>query len=119
MTLFHILTQTLDILPGTSHLHQPVKVIVDATGISLVDFDHRQEILVGHEHLILMIKQTGKENPAPQVLLELASCREQLLNRRFLLVIAPLQRWRLLSVFGPSYVREEDIQLLQSTSKPR
>lgn len=119
MALLHVLAKRLHVFPGASYLHQPVKIIVNTTGIRLVDFDHRQEILVGHEHFIFMVEQTGEKDAASQVLLELTRRREQLLDRgRLLLVVSPLHRRRFLRVLGPPYVREQSIQLLQPTGKP-
>lgn len=95
-----------------------MEIVVNTARISLVDFDHRQEILVCHQHFILVVEQASEEDTAPQVLLELARRREQLLYRCFLLVITPLHGRRLLGVLWPSYVREQSIQLFQSASKP-
>lgn len=55
VTFLHVLTEGLNVIPGASNLHQPMEIVVNTARISLVDFDHRQKILVRHEHLVLVV----------------------------------------------------------------
>lgn len=118
MTFLHVLAKNLNIVPRATNFHEPVEIVVNTARISLVDFDHRQEILVRHQHFVLVVEQASEEDTAPQVLLELARRREQLLYRCLLLVITPLHGRRLLGVLWPSYVGEQSVQLFQSAGKP-
>lgn len=118
MTFLHILAKNFNIVPRATNFHKPMEIVVNTARISLVDFDHRQEILVRHQHFVLVVEQAGEEYTAPQVLLELARRREQLLYRCFFLVITPLHGRRLLGVLRPPYVREQSVQLFQSAGEP-
>lgn len=115
MALLHVLPQRLDVVPGTSHLHQPMEVIVNTTRVRLVDLDHRQKVLVRHEDLVLVVEDAREEHPPLEILLELAGhgkSRRQS-YRRLLLVVASLQRGCFLAVFAATGVGEEVVQLAQ------
>ena len=118
MTLVHILFQRFNVVPRAGDLHQPMEIIVNATGIGLVDLDHWQKVLVRHQHLVFVVEQTAEKNAAAQVLLELAGRREQLLDRRLLLVVATLKRRRLLAVLRAAHVAEQIVELLKAAGEP-
>jgi hypothetical protein len=54
-----------------AHLHEPIVVVVQITGISLIDLDYGNEVFVGDENLVVAIKNAGQVNPSPQSSLEL------------------------------------------------
>lgn len=45
----------------STHLEQPVEVVVDGARVGFVDFDDREEVLVGHQDLVLVVQQAGQE----------------------------------------------------------
>lgn len=45
----------------STHLEQPVEVVVDGARVGFVDFDNREEVLVGHQDLVLVVQQAGQE----------------------------------------------------------
>lgn len=109
MTLFHILSEGFNIVPGESDFHQPMKVVINTTRVRFVDFDHWQKVLVCNEDLVLMIEQTREKHSSPEVLLKFTRHCEELFYRCFLLMISPLHRWCFLRIFRSLYISEQSV----------